>query len=88
MRRATLMGILLGIIAAGGTGCAGDPAEFGITGPFPEGTPPVTLTRKPAKGETADDTPGVRADALDRYAPSIQLGQTTPTGPRYFGYDR
>lgn len=88
MRRASMAAALLGLIAVGGTGCAGDPTEFGITGPFPEGTPAVTLTRKPAKGEISDDTPGVRADALDRYAPSTRLGQTSASGPRYYGYDR
>lgn len=88
MRRASMAAVLLELIALGGTGCAGDPAEFGITGPFPKGTPPVTLTPQPNEGEISDDTPGIHADALDRYAPSNELGQTAPSRPRYFGYDR
>ena len=77
--------VLLGMLAL--SACAGDPAEHGITGPYPEGISPVTLTRAMPRSEASDDTPGVRVDTADRISPGIRSrGSASPTR-RYYGYD-
>lgn len=67
--------------------CEGDPAAYGITGPFPEGVTAVTLTRALPRMETLDDTPGVRVDAADRYAATARQRGTATATRRYYGYD-
>jgi len=76
----------MGVVAIGVVGCESDPAAYGITGPYPEGIIPVTLMRRQPQSDVSDDTPGVHADASDRYAPSARLGLAPPTR-RYYGYD-
>lgn len=76
-------------------GCNGDPKDYGITGPFPDGVAAVTVTHQMPRTEMSDDSPGLNADALDRYSPSPNR-LTATTGPgtvtavtkRYYGYDR
>lgn len=80
---------LLGIALLALSACEGDPAAYGITGPFPEGVAPVTLTRALPRLETSDDTPGVRVDAADRYAATARQRATASATAtrRYYGYD-
>lgn len=67
--------------------CAGDPADYGITGPYPEGTAPVTLTRALPRLEASDDTPGVRVDSTDRLSLITRPKGASVTTRRYYGYD-
>lgn len=67
--------------------CAGDPGEFGITGPYPEGIAPVTLTRAQPRAESTDDTPGVRVNSADRLSPNLRTRSSTTPTRRYYGYD-
>jgi hypothetical protein len=80
------MTVLLGTLGFFLAACSGDPKDVGITGPFPNGVPAVTLTRPVARSDIAVDTPGIGAPVLDRYAPSAR-STTGPAGKRYYGYD-
>jgi len=78
---------LLAIVVLAVSACTGEPSEYGITGPFPEGVAPVTLTRPVPRMETSDDTPGVNTDAINRYAPTNKLRASNTPTRRYYGYD-
>ena len=68
-------------------GCDADPAAVGITGPYPEGVPPVTLTRALPRMERSDDTPGVRVDTADRLTANTRARASAASTRRYYGYD-
>jgi len=91
-RLALALGLALGL-PLGLAACDSDPKDVGLTGPFPEGIAPVTLTHPQARHEMADDTPGVRTEtdspygsALNRLAAASKGGSSTPTR-RYYGYN-
>jgi len=80
-------------LALGLCGCEGDPKDAGLTGPFPDGIAPVTLTHAQSRHETSDDTPGVRADAGNNYTSTLSRlagaskGGTSTVARRYYGYN-
>jgi len=80
------MTVLLGALGFFLSACSGDPKDVGITGPFPNGVPAVTLTRPMARTDISVDAPGISTTALDRYAPSTRASAGAP-GRRYYGYD-
>ena len=79
--------VLVALATLALSACAGDPAEYGITGPFPDGIAPVTLTRTLPRVEASDDTPGVRVDTADRLSPNARSGGSASPTRRYYGYD-
>jgi hypothetical protein len=91
MARGWVKAVLLGALGFCLAGCAGDPKDLGLTGPFPNGVRAVTLTHPAARTDVAADAPGVNTEALDRYAPSMRIGTGSPgtsaPGKRYYGYD-
>ena len=82
-----LGGALLGVALLALSACADDPANIGITGPFPEGVAPVTLTRPVPRMEKTDDTPGVRVTDTDHFGSILRQRNGGNATRRYYGYD-
>ncbi len=88
-RQGARLPAVLGAVLLAVGGCAGDPADYGLTGPHPEGVPPVTLTHPIPRSEASVDSPGLNVEAVDRYANLSRMRSSSSTPPlrRYYGYD-
>ena len=72
------------------SGCAGDPRESGITGPYPDGVQTITLTQARAREDVRTDQPGIGGEALSHYhyVPSLRpRSESGVAGQRYYGYN-
>jgi len=85
-RKVRQWGVLGGMVLALGA-CAGDPADYGITGPNPDGTAPATLKRPALKSERSDDTVAAPPSAEAQHAPPA-VTPTSRQAERYYGYKR
>jgi len=78
---------VLGILTLALGACAGDPADYGITGPHPDGAAPSTLKRPDLKSERSDDTMAPPPTTEAQHAPPAVTPASRQT-ERYYGYRR
>lgn len=82
---------LLALFSAGAlAGCAGDPRDAGITGPYPDGVQANTLTQAKAKSDLDNDVGASGGNTLSssQYVPLLRPKSSAGvTGGRYFGYN-